>query len=339
MVLRKMKELVFANPHRYKTPPIEYVMPPFLIDGVEIVRYGWIRAGDINHLYQNFGRKLGRIVESHALKFKKVFNLGPYNVSNPEGYNPFHNMPIVIEENGELSCGRHRLKGALLSETGKDTLVWVCVVKFKNTRIKKQYQIKENLNHGPSLEGDEEDIIDNILGACTDGDCNKNASAIRQYLNEIAPNIKNKQKIIDKVLKEVDSNYETQEVPDRDEIQTYLEEEMGVDLSTMNWLIYTLRGGKGESAGDRKARLLKNITPKIVSGKDVNVVVSFSDTSSNMLTATRLHTKNEMINEYIEKCCEVADAFREGRLGKVYFNFVRQTKAEQDSGDFFVEVN
>ena len=39
-----------------------------------------------------------------------------------------------------------------------------------------------------------------------------------------------------------------------------------------------------------------------------------------------------------QECCEVADAFREGKLGKIYWNFPKQTKSEFEDDNFFVEV-
>lgn len=314
-----------------KNFPLEYVMEPPVEKGVVIIKYGWVKAGDINYKHKNLGRALGSRNEAHVLVFKKIFNEGLYN--------PFHNEPIIIEPNGDLVCGRHRTEGALLSDEGKDTLVWVCIMEFANTKVRKQYAIKENINtQKPKLIADEDDIISNIHAAVKDGDCNPNQNAIRTYLNEIAPYIEGKQSIIDAVMKLVNSNYETQDPPTREEIIEYLEDEGIMTSQNTNWRISTLRAGKGEVAGDRKSRFLNAIRQSLVEGKDVNAVITFSKTSSEMLNAARSHTKNELIDEWVSDCCEVADAFREGTLGKVYFNFPKQTESEFEDGEFFVEV-
>jgi hypothetical protein len=66
--------------------------------------------------------------------------------------------------------------------------------------------------------------------------------------------------------------------------------------------------------------------------------MTFSDTRDDLLNQARATTKNEFIPNWIEECCEVADAFREGTLGKVYYNFPKQTKCEFEDDNFFVEV-
>lgn len=313
--------------------PIEYVMAPPTQEGVTIVRYGWARVGDIHYKYQNYGRVLGNYDKKHMLEFTRIFNQGFYN--------PFHHEPIIIDETGRLICGRHRVQGAEGSDKGTETLVWVCVMEFANSRVRKQYAIKENVNTQTlgKLVANEDDIIYNIVTAIQDGDCNANQTSVRNYLKEIAPNASGKQRIIDSCLKEVGVKYENIDPPTNKQIEDHLEE-IGVDPQSFgeSWMIKTLRAGKGEAAGDRKARLLKSIRPRLVQGKDTNIAVTFTQTSSSMLNAARSHTKNELIKEYITECCEVADAFRAGTLGKTNFHFPKQTAAEDATGEFFVEV-
>ena len=315
-----------------KTFPVEFAVQPQKYDGMKVIRMGWVQAKNINYKHKNLGRALGKRKEAHVLAFKKVFN-GTSKIK----YDPFHNDPIIIEPNGDLVCGRHRVEGAILADP--EAWVWVAICEFTNTKVRKQYAIRENINTQKlNLDADEDDIIDNIRAACTDGDCAKNQTAIGKYLNEIAPDIKGKGVIIDQVLRLVDITYDPQDPPTRKETEEYLTNDLGVSELDASWRIATLRAGKGEAAGDRKARLLKSIHPRIVKDKDVNVAVTFSNTRDDLLNQARATTKNELIQNYVQDCCDVADAFREGRLGKVYWNFTKQTKSEFKDGDFFVEV-
>jgi len=312
--------------------PVNFAVQPPEQDGVKVVKMCWVQAKNINYKHKNLGRALGKRKESHVFTFKKIFN-GTSNIK----YDPFHNDPVIIEPNGDLVCGRHRTEGAILADP--EAWIWVAICEFANTKVRKQYAIKENINtQKPKLIADEDDIIDNIRAACTDDDCNKNATAIKNYLNEIAPDIEGKGKIVDEVLKLVDVTYDPQDPPTRKEIVDYLTDELCINLYQNDWQIATLRAGKGEVAGDRKARFLKTIRPKLVNGQDVNAVVIFSDTRDDLLNQARATTKNEFIQNYIEECCEVADAFREHKLGKVNWNFPKQTKGEFKDGNFFVEV-
>ena len=336
-VNNKERFLIMSFPFDIKEElvfPIDFCVQAPEQDGVKVLKRCWVQAKNINYKHKNLGRALGKRKEAHVFTFKKIFN-GTSNIK----YDPFHNDPVIIEENGDLVCGRHRVEGALLANP--EAWIWVFICEFANTKVRKQYAIKENINtQKPNLPFDEDDIIDNIHAACTDGDCNKNATAIKNYLNEIAPDVEGKGKIVDEVLKLVDVTYDPQDPPTRTEIEDYLTNELCVNPNEMksSWKIVTLRAGKGEVAGDRKARFLKTIRPILVNGQDINAVITFSDTRDDLLNQARATTKNEFIPNWIEECCEVADAFREGTLGKVYYNFPKQTKSEFEDDNFFVEV-
>ena len=97
-----------------------------------------------------------------------------------------------------------------------------------------------------------------------------------------------------------------------------------------------MRGGTGEVAGDRHARLWSKVYPLLVKGLDVNVAVGFSDTLAKDIPENRVNISENYLMNYIDQCVQVAEAYKSGNLGNI--NFLFKTQIEGEDGHF-VEID
>jgi hypothetical protein len=248
-------------------------------------------------------------------------------------YEPQFHEPPVITKKGKLVAGKHRFVSAKLE---KVEYIWVAICTFATTKSLRQYAITENLRKHPKNEADQGAVVYNVISAIQAGDCNKNAHSIRQYLKEIDWNTQ-VAKTVELVLSSVIDDYKQTTNPTRDEIVDAVMDEYDVDVTQApQWLVATLRGGTGDVAGDRHARLWSKVYPLLVKGLDVNVAVGFSDTLAKDIPQNREHINDNYVQQYIDQCVQVADAYKSGNLGNI--NFLFKTQIEGEDGHF-VEIN
>jgi len=123
----------------------------------------------------------------------------------------------------------------------------------------------------------------------------------------------------------------------RDELIKAVDAEYGIDVNAATqWVVATLRGGTGDIAGDRHARLWKKICPLLVKGLDVNVAVGFTDTLAKDIPDVRKGIYNNYLKDHIKICHDVANADNENKLGKI--NFLFKTQVDGEVGNFIDDI-
>jgi hypothetical protein len=301
----------------------KFAKGPVLVDGMKLIEmcYVKVKDSDIDIKHYNFGRVEGKTDSPHIKKLRTIFR-------NDE-YEPQFHEPPVITKKGKLASGKHRFISAKLE---KVEYIWVAICTFATTKSLRQYAITENLRKDPKNEADQSAVVYNVISAIQSGDCNKNAHAVRQYLKEIDWNIQI-EKTVDMVLSSVIEDYKQTTNPTRDEIVQAVKDEFGVDVTqATQWLVSTMRGGTGEVAGDRHARLWSKVWHLLIKGLDVNVAVSFSNTLAKDIPESRVNIVENYLPDYIDQCVKVAEAYKSGNLGDI--NFLFKTQTEGEDGNF-----
>ena len=302
-----------------------FAKKPTMREGMTLVKMCYVKVSDVDIAYANFGRHEGKTDPITIKGLRTEIREGRY-----EGQ---YREPPVITPEGKLVAGKHRFK-AFKQE--KDEYIWVAIVKFANTKVLRQYAICENLTSDPENRGDILDVVSNVISAIAAGDCNKNKTSINTYLKEIGWK-KEIGKTVDAVCSAVIEDYKQMDNVTRDELIKAVDAEYGIDVNAATqWVVATLRGGTGDIAGDRLARLWKKICPLLVKGLDVNVAVGFTDTLAKDIPDVRKGIYNNYLKDHIKICHDVANADNENKLGKI--NFLFKTQVDGEVGNFIDDI-
>ena len=277
----------------------DFAKKPVLVEGMRLVEMCYVKVTDIDTEHYNFGRVEGKTDSPHIVKLRIVFRKDQYE---PQ----FHEPPVITKE-GKLVAGKHRFVSARLE---KVEYIWVAICTFATTKSTKQYAITENLRKHPKNEADQGAVVYNVISAIQAGDCNKNAHSIRQYLKEIDWNTQ-VAKTVELILSSVIDDYKQTTNPTRDDIVDAVMDEYDVDVTQAPQCL-------------------------LVKGLDVNVAVGFSDTLAKDIPQNREHINDNYVQQYIDQCVQVADAYKSGNLGNI--NFLFKTQIEGEDGHF-VEIN
>jgi len=302
-----------------------FAKKPAMKTGMTLKKMCYVKVTDIDIAYANFGRNEGKTDPITVRDLRIEIKEGRY-----EGQ--FHEPPVITPE-GKLVAGKHRFK-AFIAEGVE--YIWVAIVKFANTKVLRQYAICENLTRNPKNVADITDVVSNVISAIAAGDCNKNKTSINVYLKEIGWK-KEIGKTVDTICSAVIEDYKQMDNITRDELIRAVDDEYGIDINAATqWVVATLRGGNGDVAGDRHARLWKKVCPLLVKGLDVNVAVGFTDTLAKDISDVRKGIYNNYMKDYVKMCHDVTNADNEGKLGKI--NFLFKTQVEGEVGNFIDDL-
>ena len=298
---------------------------PAMRKGMTLEKLCYVKVSEIDISYANFGRHEGKTDGNTVKDLRIEIREGRY-----EGQ--YRESPVITPE-GKLVAGKHRFK-AFIAEGVE--YIWVAIVKFTNTKVLRQYAIAENLTSDPENSGDILDVVYNVISAIAAGDCNKNKTAIYAYLKEIGWK-KEIGKTVDTICSAIIEDYKQMDNVTRDELIKAVDDEYGIDVNAATqWVVATLRGGNGDVAGDRHARLWKKVWPLLEKGLDVNVAVGFSDTLAKDIPDVRKGIKDNYQKDYVEMCHKIVNADNEKRLGKI--NWLFKTQVEGEVGNFIDEI-
>jgi len=302
-----------------------FAKKPAMRKGMTLEKLCYVKVSEIDISYANFGRHEGKTDGNTVKDLRIEIREGRY-----EGQ--YRESPVITPE-GKLVAGKHRFK-AFIAEGVE--YIWVAIVKFTNTKVLRQYAIAENLTSDPENSGDILDVVSNVISAIAAGDCNKNKTAIYAYLKEIGWK-KEIGKTVDTICSAIIEDYKQMDNVTRDELIKAVDDEYGIDVNAATqWVVATLRGGNGDVAGDRHARLWKKVWPLLEKGLDVNVAVGFSDTLAKDIPDVRKGIKDNYQKDYVEMCHKIVNADNEKRLGKI--NWLFKTQVEGEVGNFIDEI-
>jgi len=285
----------------------------------------YVKVSDINIAFANFGRNEGKTDGVTVKELRTEIRNNTY-----EGQ---YVAPPVITPEGKLVAGKHRFK-AFIAENKE--YIWIAIVKFANTKVLRQYAICENLTRNPKNQGDIADVVYNVISAIQAGDCNKNKTSVYTYLKEIGWTSQIN-KTADAVMSAVDENYQQMDNVTRDELLKAVDAEYDIDVNTATqWVVATLRGGNNVESTDRYSRLWKTTYPLLVKSLDVNVAVGLTNTLAKDVPIVRKDINDTFLQNHVDMCLDVANAYNEGKLGKI--NFLFKTQVEGELGNFIDDI-
>lgn len=304
---------------------------PVYEKGMTLLKYCKVRVKDINIKFYNFGREEGETDSVEVKKLVAVFKNGEYEGEYRE--------PPVVTPDGKLVTGKHRFLAAIIA---KEEWIIVAICEFANTKILKMYAAAENLREEVKNTLKLKDIVYNTVCAINDNEVNKTKNSIREYLRAIGWK-ESLESTVEDILSKVDENFKQKSEPSRELIAEMVLEDFGVDVSTApSWLVATLRGGDNAESTTRYARLRKKLVPMLIKGKDMNVVVGLSKTSSKDIPTTRKFVKDNFCKDIVEEALAIASALgwvegpdAKNNLGTINFMFVSQIEGEEGN---FVEI-
>ena len=109
-----------------------YPKGKYLVDGMTPLRFGWVRTKDINVTkFKNWGR---------VRRDPQNIEIVQKCIENGE-YEPYANIPPVIDEEGNLIAGFHRWEGHRLE---KQEYIWCLICGFESEDVKEEYNSHEN---------------------------------------------------------------------------------------------------------------------------------------------------------------------------------------------------
>jgi len=294
-------------------------------NGMTLVKMCYVKVSDINIAFANFGRNEGKTDGVTVKELRTEIRNNTY-----EGQ---YVAPPVITPEGKLVAGKHRFK-AFIAENKE--YIWIAIVKFANTKVLRQYAICENLTRNPKNQGDIADVVYNVISAIQAGDCNKNKTSVYTYLKEIGWTSQIN-KTADAVMSAVDENYQQMDNVTRDELLKAVDAEYDIDVNTATqWVVATLRGGNNVESTDRYSRLWKTTYPLLVKSLDVNVAVGLTNTLAKDVPIVRKDINDTFLQNHVDMCLDVANAYNEGKLGKI--NFLFKTQVEGELGNFIDDI-
>ena len=303
----------------------KFAKKPVIKNGMTLVKMCYVKVSDINIAFANFGRNEGKTDGVTVKELRTEIRNNTY-----EGQ---YVAPPVITPEGKLVAGKHRFK-AFIAENKE--YIWIAIVKFANTKVLRQYAICENLTRNPKNLGDISDVVYNVISAIQAGDCNKNKTSVYTYLKEIGWTSQIN-KTADAVMSAVDENYQQMDNVTRDELLKAVDAEYDIDVNTATqWVVATLRGGNNVESTDRYSRLWKTTYPLLVKSLDVNVAVGLTNTLAKDVPIVRKDINDTFLQNHVDMCLEVANAYNEGKLGKI--NFLFKTQVEGELGNFIDDI-
>tara|TARA_Y100000817_G_scaffold125625_1_gene98476 strand:+ start:535 stop:1494 length:960 start_codon:yes stop_codon:yes gene_type:complete len=304
----------------------KFAKKPELKKGMSLLKMCYVKVADINISYANFGRNEGK-TDGNTVKDLRT------EIRNDKYEGQFHEPPVITPE-GKLVAGKHRFK-AFIAEGVE--YIWVAIVNFSNTKALRQYAICENLTKNPKNIADITDVVSNVISAINAGDCNKNKTSVNSYLKEIGWT-NQIGKTVDAIMSAVDEDYIQMDNVTRDELLKAVDDEFGIDVqAATQWVVATLRGGGSVESTDRYSRLWKNVYPLLIKNLDVNVAVGLTNTLAKDVPNVRKHINDNFLNDNIQMCLDVANAYNEGKLGKI--NFLFKTQVEGELGNFIDDLD
>jgi len=302
-----------------------FAKKPVLMKGMTLEKMCYVKVKGIDIAYANFGRNEGKTDGNTVKDLRTEVRENRY-----EGQ--YHEPPVITPE-GKLVAGKHRFK-AFIAEN--EEYIWAAIVKFPNTKVLRQYAIRENLTRNPKNVADISDVVSNVISAIAAGDCNKNKTAIHAYLKEIGWK-EQIAKTVDTICSAVIEDYKQTDNVTRDELLRAVDDEYGIDVNAATqWVVATLRGGGSVESTDRYSRLWKNVYPLLVSGLDVNIAVGLTNTLAKDISEVRKDINNTFLSNHVQMCHDVANADNEGKLGKI--NWLFKTQVEGEIGNFIEEI-
>jgi len=302
-----------------------FAKKPVLMKGMTLEKMCYVKVKGIDIAYANFGRNEGKTDGNTVKDLRTEVRENRY-----EGQ--YHEPPVITPE-GKLVAGKHRFK-AFIAEN--EEYIWAAIVKFPNTKVLRQYAIRENLTRNPKNVADISDVVSNVISAIAAGDCNKNKTAIHAYLKEIGWK-EQIAKTVDTICSAVIEDYKQTDNVTRDELLRAVDDEYGIDVNAATqWVVATLRGGGYVESTDRYSRLWKGVYLLLVSGLDVNIAVGLTNTLAKDISEVRKDINNTFLSNHVQMCHDVANADNEGKLGKI--NWLFKTQVEGEIGNFIDEI-
>lgn len=297
----------------------KFARKPQLMSGMKLLKMCRVRISDIEQRFLNFGRDEGKTDIKVVALLRTLFR--------NETYLGHYYEPPVVTPDGKLVAGKHRFKAA---KSENQEYIWAAVVQFQNTKVLRQFAIRENLTSDPKNVADIKDVVSNVVSAIQNGDCNKNKTSVRSYLKEIGWNTQIS-RTIDAVMTQVDKNYVQMDIVSKTEVEKAIFDAFDIDVSdSLSWIATTLRGGADIQASDRWSRLWRTVFPLLVKGIDVNVAVGLTNILADDVDDTRKNILNNFLSQHLEMCQQVVDAHNSGNLGKINFYFKSQVEGETD---------
>jgi len=164
----------------------------FIVSGMTPIRFGWVRIKDIKKKkYLNWSKV--KIIPADIATIQVVIEHGEYE--------PYDNIPPVIDIDGNLIAGFTRLEAHILE---KEEYMWCLICDFDNEDVKKEYNAHENITNVnfPKVELNPNDIAQIIWKGMKDirngnSKINRSLSGATKWLRE--NKIKKKQGVIAKL--------------------------------------------------------------------------------------------------------------------------------------------
>ena len=312
----------------------EYVSPDAMkpkfgdIKGVEIIELVWVYVSDFmgkkpSITYKredNKGRKYGAIKEGDIKTVRKVMKNG--------GYEPFHHEPPVLQPDGKLVTGNHRFQGA----DGVLEYLLVAICKFPNKSTVSAYAQKENLKKKDYFRVtiDDDTIVTTTSEMIQNGELENSKKSIEEHFKTIGFVKSSYKGITDAILGAVNVLYKRMIYPSVATMETSLRNNLGVWLKKdKSWLLKTINSEKGKPKGDRVWRIWDDIWKRLAGGEDLNIALSISNCDSKDIDKVRRNITESYLKEKIDMCCQVADAYRNRKIGRVNWRFPKQILNEE----------
>ena len=314
----------------------EYVSPDAMkpkfgdIKGVEIIELVWVYVSDFmgknpSITYKredNKGRKFGAIKEADIKTVRKVMK--------NDGYEPFHHEPPVLQPDGKLVTGNHRFQGA----DGVLECLLVAICKFPNKSTVSAYAQKENLKKKDYFRVtiDDDTIVTTTSEMIQNGELENSKKSIEEHFKTIGFVKSSYKGITDAILGAVNVLYKRMIYPSLKTMEYSLLKHLDVLVKKpkfKNWLVKTINSEKGKPKGDRVWRIWDDIWKRLAGGEDLNIALSISNCDSKDIDKVRRNITESYLKEKIDMCCQVADAYRNRKIGRVNWRFPKQILNEE----------
>lgn len=295
---------------------------PYQSKGMRFVKFIYIKVSDVIHDFKNPARA-NAILQGDVTNIEKIINSGNYR-----GY-AF--VPPVVNEKGELIAGHHRLQGHI----GEDKeYIWVALCAFDNDKAEFDYNVLENQMEDTFEKkvSTNEDLITSTLHGLNEG--HVDLSELKDYVNQFKKTPADKRIIFEGILKKMGIKIDAHRpLSPKKIVQEYNNETNGKKAIDQQANL---------AVGDNifnNARVLKSLFPKLIEGRDVNVIYKTNDTVDlKHLNEERKRLVKEMSPEFLYSIVKpFVEAYENGTVGSVTLNFPKQY--ESDSWKIGVETS
>ena len=294
---------------------------PYASAGMRFIKFIYIKVSDVIHDFKNPAREKA-IFDGDITHIEKIIRDGRYR-----GHSF---VPPVVNENGELIAGHHRLEGHI----GEDEeYIWVALCAFDDDKAEFDYNELENQESDTfekkiSTNGD---LISSTLHGLAKGFVTLEGLEARVKGFKKSPS--DKRIILEEVKTKMGINIDAHRTLSREKIDSEF-------ASKTNGKSYDLQSSI--SIGDNiwnNGRLLHGVGSSITSGKNSSVILKIKETSSlKELNEERDRLVKEMSAEFLyKKAKEIVDVYKNGTIGSVTLNFPKQY--ESDSWKIGVETS